>query len=177
MRAERCQWRSLIALVRTMVRTIRLPCRVSPQSIGTPVDFASDHSTSQCRIKTEVRNGHESEQHENSTRVRRTADIGDGGVLCAGRNPGSCPKSGYVKANGLKYYYEISGKGEPLLLLHGGLGSIDMFRPIMPAFSEHRQIVAIDLQGHGRTELGSRKFGLSEIGDDVATVLTQLGFK
>ena len=43
------------------------------------------------------------------------------------------PKSGYVKANGLKYYYEISGKGEPLLLLHGGLGSIDMFRPIMPA--------------------------------------------
>ena len=74
------------------------------------------------------------------------------------------PKSGYVKANGLKYYYEISGKGEPLLLLHGGLGSIDMFRPIMPAFSEHRQVIAIDLQGHGRTELGSRKFGLTEIG-------------
>jgi pimeloyl-ACP methyl ester carboxylesterase len=87
------------------------------------------------------------------------------------------PKSGYVKANGLKYYYQISGKGEPLLLLHGGLGSIDMFRPIMPAFAEHRQIVAIDLQGHGRTELGSRQFGLSQIGDDVATVLTQLGFK
>jgi pimeloyl-ACP methyl ester carboxylesterase len=87
------------------------------------------------------------------------------------------PKSGYVKANGLKYYYEISGKGEPLLLLHGGLGSIDMFRPIMPALSEHRQVIAIDLQGHGRTELGSRKFGLPEIGDDVATVLTQLGYK
>ena len=86
------------------------------------------------------------------------------------------PKSGYAKANGLKYYYEISGKGEPLLLLHGGLGSIDMFKPIMPAFTEHRQIIAIDLQGHGRTELGTRKFGLSEIGDDVATVLTQLGF-
>ena len=89
----------------------------------------------------------------------------------------AAPKSGYVKANGLKYYYEISGKGEPLLLLHGGLGSIDMFKPIMPAFTEHRQIIAIDLQGHGRTELGTRKFGLPEIGDDVATVLTQLGFK
>jgi len=87
------------------------------------------------------------------------------------------PRSGYVKANALKYYYEISGKGEPLLLLHGGLGSIDMFRPIMPALSEHRQVIAIDLQGHGRTELGSRKFGLVQIGDDVATVLTQLGFK
>ena len=59
-----------------------------------------------------------------------------------------------MKANGLKYYYEISGKGEPLLLLHGGLGSIDMFRPILPALTEHRQVIAIDLQGHGRTELG-----------------------
>jgi pimeloyl-ACP methyl ester carboxylesterase len=87
------------------------------------------------------------------------------------------PKTGYAKANGLKYYYEISGKGDPLLLLHGGLGSTDMFKPIMPAFTEHRQIIAIDLQGHGRTALGSRKLGLPEIGDDMATVLTQLGFK
>jgi pimeloyl-ACP methyl ester carboxylesterase len=86
-------------------------------------------------------------------------------------------RSGYAKANGLKYYYEISGKGEPLLLLHGGLGSTDMFKPIMPAFTEHRQIIAIDLQGHGRTELGSRKLTLPDLGDDMATVLTQLGFK
>jgi len=87
------------------------------------------------------------------------------------------PKTGYAKANGLKYYYEISGKGEPLLLLHGGLGSTDMFKPIMPAFTEHRQIIAIDLQGHGRTELGSRKISLPDLGDDIASVLTQLGFK
>ena len=86
-------------------------------------------------------------------------------------------RSGYVKANGLKYYYEITGKGEPLLLLHGGLGSTDMFKPIMPAFTEHRQVIAIDLQGHGRTELGSRKISLPDSGDDVASVLTQLGFK
>jgi pimeloyl-ACP methyl ester carboxylesterase len=86
-------------------------------------------------------------------------------------------RSGYVKANGLEYYYEITGKGEPLLLLHGGLGSTDMFKPIMPAFTEHRQVVAIDLQGHGRTELGSRKLSLPDVGDDVASVLTQLGFK
>ena len=89
----------------------------------------------------------------------------------------AAPKSGYVKANGLKYYYEISGKGEPLLLLHGGLGSIDMFKPIMPAFTEHRQVIAIDLQGHGRTELGTRKISLPDLGDDIASILTQLGFK
>jgi len=73
-------------------------------------------------------------------------------------------KHGYAQANGIKYYYEISGKGEPLLMLHGGLGSTDMFKPILPAFTEHRQVIAIDLQGHGRTELGSRKISLIDLG-------------
>jgi pimeloyl-ACP methyl ester carboxylesterase len=86
-------------------------------------------------------------------------------------------KTGYVKANGLNYYYEITGKGEPLLLLHGGLGSTDMFRPILPRLADHRQVIAIDLQGHGRTELGTRRFELTDMGDDVATVIDKLGYK
>jgi pimeloyl-ACP methyl ester carboxylesterase len=90
---------------------------------------------------------------------------------------GADTKSGYVQANGLKYYYEISGKGEPLLLLHGGLGSTDMFKPILPAFTDHRQVIAIDLQGHGRTELGTRKIDLADLGDDMAAILSKLGFK
>ena len=91
--------------------------------------------------------------------------------------PKEAAKTGYVQANSIKYYYEISGKGEPLLLLHGGLGSTDMFKPIMPAFTEHRQVIAIDLQGHGRTELGNRKISLPDLGDDMAAVLTKLGYK
>jgi pimeloyl-ACP methyl ester carboxylesterase len=86
-------------------------------------------------------------------------------------------KSGYATASGTRYYYEISGKGEPLLMLHGGLGSIDMYKPILPAFTEHRQVIGIDLLGHGRTELGTRKINLIEQGDDIATVLKQLGYK
>ena len=86
-------------------------------------------------------------------------------------------KSGYAKANGINYYYEISGTGEPLLLLHGGLGSTDMFKPILPAFTAHRQVIAIDLQGHGRTALGNRKLSLIDLGDDVASVLKQLGYR
>jgi len=85
-------------------------------------------------------------------------------------------KTGYVEANGINYYYEISGEGEPLLLLHGGLGSIDVFRPIQPEHTKHRQVIAIDLQGHGRTELGDRRIVLADIGDDVATILKQLGY-
>jgi pimeloyl-ACP methyl ester carboxylesterase len=86
-------------------------------------------------------------------------------------------KTGYAEANGIRYYYEISGKGEPLLLLHGGLGSTDMFKPVMPAFQDHRQVIAVDLQGHGRTALGTRKISLIDLGDDMASVLKQLGYK
>src|SRR5690242_15507538 len=97
--------------------------------------------------------------------------------LAAATSAQAADKTGYIKANGVDYYYEISGKGEPLLLLHGGLGSTDMFRPILPRLTDHRQVIAIDLQGHGRTELGTRKFDLVDMGDDVATVVDQLGYR
>jgi pimeloyl-ACP methyl ester carboxylesterase len=86
-------------------------------------------------------------------------------------------KSGYVKTNGLEYYYEISGTGEPLLLLHGGLGSTEMFAPIMPALTDHRTVIAVDLHGHGRTALGTRKIDLVAIGKDMGAVLEKTGFK
>lgn len=62
-------------------------------------------------------------------------------------------KTGYVTANGVNYYYEIRGRGEPLLLLHGGLGNIGMFAPGIPGFAKTRQVIAVDLYGHGRTAL------------------------
>ena len=87
-------------------------------------------------------------------------------------------KSGRVQANGIDYYYEIHGSGEPLLLLHGGLGSMDMFRSsLLPALAKTRQVIAVDLQGHGRTTLGDRPIDLVEIGNDLAQVLDQLGIK
>src|SRR5688572_30265751 len=64
--------------------------------------------------------------------------------------------TGHVEVNGVSYYYEIHGRGEPLLLLHGGLGSIDMFGPNLPLLAEGRQVIAVDLHGHGRTALGDR---------------------
>lgn len=73
-------------------------------------------------------------------------------------------QSGYISANDINYYYEIHGEGdqsaeasspeEPLLLLHGGLGSTDMFEPILPILSENRQVIGVDLHGLGRTALG-----------------------
>jgi pimeloyl-ACP methyl ester carboxylesterase len=85
-------------------------------------------------------------------------------------------KKGHVEANGVNYYYEIRGEGEPLLLLHGGLGSIDMFGPVLPILAEGRQVIGVDLYGHGRTALTDRPVSLPDIGDDMATVLTSLGY-
>ena len=87
------------------------------------------------------------------------------------------PRSGHVEANGVNYYYEIYGKGEPLLLLHGGLGSTTMFEPALPTFAATREVIAVDLQGHGRTPLGNRKIIISDEGDDMATLITKLGYK
>ena len=83
-------------------------------------------------------------------------------------------KSGRIDANGVRYYYEIHGRGEPLLLLHGGLGSIDMFGPVLASLAETRQVIGVDLHGHGRTPLGKREFSPIAIGDDLAVVLEAL---
>lgn len=89
----------------------------------------------------------------------------------------AAPRSGYVEANGVRYYYEIHGRGEPLLLLHGGLGSTDMFDPAMPALSDGREVIAVDLHGHGRTTLGDRPISIPDMGNDMATILDQLGYE
>lgn len=83
-------------------------------------------------------------------------------------------KSGYVEANGVRYYYEVRGEGPPMLLLHGGLGAGDMFAPLLPALSAKHQVITVDLQGHGRTALGERPFGLEGQGADMAAVLDHL---
>lgn len=84
-------------------------------------------------------------------------------------------RSGHAEAGGISYYYEVRGQGEPLLLLHGGLGSIEMFKPLLPALTAKRQVIAVDLQGHGRTPLGDRPIDLAAMGADMATILQQLG--
>ena len=84
-------------------------------------------------------------------------------------------ETGYAPVNGLEMYYEIHGSGEPLILLHGGLGSTDMFDTILPTLSENRQVIAVDLQGHGRTADIDRPIRLEYLGDDIAAFIRHLG--
>jgi pimeloyl-ACP methyl ester carboxylesterase len=85
-------------------------------------------------------------------------------------------RTGYVAANGIDYYYEVHGEGEPLLALHGGLGNIDLFGPSPDLLAAGRQVIVVDLHGHGRTALGDRPIDLVAIGDDLAVLLEQLGY-
>jgi pimeloyl-ACP methyl ester carboxylesterase len=85
-------------------------------------------------------------------------------------------RSGYADINGLKYYYEITGKGEPLLLLHGGLFLIDMYVQLRAALAENHQVIAVDLHGHGRTALGNRQISLIDQGTDMAALIESLGY-
>jgi pimeloyl-ACP methyl ester carboxylesterase len=48
-------------------------------------------------------------------------------------------------------YYEVHGEGEPLILLHGGVGAIEMFGEVLPLLAEGRRVIGVDLQAHGRT--------------------------
>src|SRR5437870_8254403 len=85
-------------------------------------------------------------------------------------------KSGHAAVNGVNYYYAIYGTGEPLLLLHGGLGQIEMFGPNLTQLAQSRQVIGVDLQGHGRTPLGDREISLVDIGNDMAGVLKKIGY-
>ena len=81
----------------------------------------------------------------------------------------------YAEVNGLHLYFETHGAGRPLILLHGGLGSGEMFGPILPALSERHQVIAPDLQGHGRTADIDRPIDVRLMADDIAALIEHLG--
>jgi pimeloyl-ACP methyl ester carboxylesterase len=86
-------------------------------------------------------------------------------------------KTGYAPVDGLNLYYEIHGSGEPLILLHGGLGATEMFSEILPLLSNTRQVIAVDLQGHGRTADIDRPLSYEAMADDIAALIKHLGIE
>ncbi|NLR59204.1 alpha/beta hydrolase [Chitinophaga polysaccharea] len=82
---------------------------------------------------------------------------------------------GYADVNGIKMYYEIYGEGKPLVLLHGGGSTIQTtFGRVIPLLAQHRQLIAVELQAHGRTSDRAKDLSFEQDADDVATLLQQL---
>src|SRR5258706_4765522 len=86
-------------------------------------------------------------------------------------------KDSYASVNGLHLYYEIHGAGEPLILLHGGVGAIQMFGELLPSLAQNRQVVAVDLQAHGRTADIDRELRFELMAGDIAALIKHLGIE
>src|SRR2546430_830570 len=80
----------------------------------------------------------------------------------------------YADVNGIKLCYETAGTGRPLILLHGGLGATPMFGPNLPALAKGRQVIGVDLQGHGRTADIDRPIRTEVMADDIAALIKHL---
>lgn len=83
--------------------------------------------------------------------------------------------SGFAPVNGLALYYEIHGSGRPLVLIHGGFGAIPLLGPIISDLAKSRRVIAIEVQGHGRTGDIDRPLTFEFLADDVAGILEFLG--
>lgn len=83
----------------------------------------------------------------------------------------------HLDNEGAEIYYEIQGNpdGEPIVLLHGGFGSIEDFNPLLAGLGQGWQLIGIDSRGHGRSTLGTRKLTYKQLQRDVAAVVHHLG--
>src|ERR1700730_17133707 len=80
----------------------------------------------------------------------------------------------HAEVNGINLYYETHGSGRPLILLHGGLGSGEMFGPVLPLLAKRHQVIAVDLQGHGRTADIDRPIDIRLMAGDIAALIDHL---
>lgn len=81
----------------------------------------------------------------------------------------------YADVNGISLYYEEHGSGQPLILLHGGLGMGEMYAPILPLLAKDRRVITVDLQAHGHTADAARPLRYPALADDVAALIGHLG--
>jgi pimeloyl-ACP methyl ester carboxylesterase len=86
-------------------------------------------------------------------------------------------RGNYAEVNGLKMYYEVHGTGEPLVVLHGAYMTIDRMGEVVPSLAESRQVIAVELQGHGRTADIDRSLTYEQMADDTAALLRHLGIE
>jgi pimeloyl-ACP methyl ester carboxylesterase len=89
--------------------------------------------------------------------------------------PASEPAHAYAEVNGLHMYYEIHGKGRPILLLHGGIADDSFWSRTIPVLEKDHQVIAPEQMGHGHTaDLPSREFSYAQMAEDTAALLVQL---
>jgi len=87
------------------------------------------------------------------------------------------PAGNYAAVNGISLYYEVHGTGKPLIMLHGGFGSFEMFSTLSPTLALNHQVIGVDLYGHGRTALTDRPLRFEHLADDIVGLIEHLGLE
>ena len=82
-----------------------------------------------------------------------------------------------VKVNGMQMYYEVSGRGDPLIVLHGAYMNIPTMGAIIPRLAKTHRVYALELQGHGRTTDIDRPITYPNLADDVAAFMDAVGLE
>jgi pimeloyl-ACP methyl ester carboxylesterase len=82
-----------------------------------------------------------------------------------------------ASVNGIELGYRIVGEGEPLVLLHGGFGTIEMFGPNVDLLAAGRRVIGVDLQSHGRSPAADRPMRFEAMADDIAELIRSLGLE
>lgn len=100
-----------------------------------------------------------------------------GALLLAATAGDAQVTSGRVDVNGMRMYYEVSGQGEPLVVLHGAYMNITDMGAIIPKLARTRRVYAVELQGHGRTTDIDRPITYQNLADDVAAFMDAVGLR
>src|SRR4030088_2566954 len=82
--------------------------------------------------------------------------------------------SAVAHVNGVELGYQVFGAGSPLILLHGGFGSVEMFGPNVELLAAGRRVIGVDLQSHGRSPAADRPMRFETMADDIAALITEL---
>ena len=86
--------------------------------------------------------------------------------------------TGYADVNGLHLYYETYGSGAPLVLLHGGMLTIDLnFATLIPTLAQTHTVIGVEMQGHGRTANIDREITYANLATDIVALLDHLGIE
>src|SRR5213083_1319444 len=85
--------------------------------------------------------------------------------------------SSLASVNSIELGYQTFGEGKPLILLHGGFGSVEMFGPNVELLAQGRRVIGVDLQSHGRSPAVERPMRFETMAEDVTALIRSLGLE
>src|SRR6476659_1183719 len=131
--------------------------------------------TDWCSPTSRTQSTHPPDNRERRRLMPRTSLLVASLLLAAATVAEAQAVGNRVKVNGMQMYYEVSGAGDPIVVLHGAYMSIPTMGAIIPMLAKTHRVYAVELQGHGRTTDIDRPITYQNLADDVAAFMDAVG--